>query len=78
MSVPYRDGAFTYYTKSEEDKPYKIYCRKAYPETKDTKEQVIFDANEAAKDLKNFRVGVIEISPDGQIAAISTRGSRSR
>lgn len=72
MSVPYRDGDFTYYTKTEEGKPYKVYCRKAYPEVKTTKEQVIFDANEAAKDEKNFRVGTIEISPDGQIAAIAT------
>lgn len=72
MSVPYRDGAFTYYTRTEEDKSYPIYCRKAYPETAETKEQVIFDANEAAKGEKNFRVGTIEISPDGQIAAIST------
>jgi len=72
MSVPYRDGAFTYYDKTEEGKPYKVYCRKAYPETKATKEQVIFDANEASKDHRNFRVGAIDISPDGQIAAIAT------
>lgn len=71
-SVPYRDGGFSYYSRTEEDKPYRIYCRKAYPETKATKEQVIFDANEAAEDEKYFRVGTIEISPDGQIAAIAT------
>ncbi|MBX3379835.1 MAG: S9 family peptidase [Phycisphaeraceae bacterium] len=71
MSVPYREGSFTYYNRTEEGKPYKIYCRKPYPDGTG-KEQVIFDANEAAAGSRNFRVGTIDISPDGQVAAIAT------
>lgn len=71
MSVPYREGSYTYYTRTEEGKPYPIYCRKAYPDVK-SKEQIIFDANEAAEGSESFRVRTIEISPNGQIAAIAT------
>ncbi|MBS0187893.1 MAG: S9 family peptidase [Planctomycetes bacterium] len=67
-SAPYREGKFVYYNKTEEGKPYRIYCRKPYP---DGKEQVIFDANKAAKGHRNFRVGTIDISPDSSIAAIA-------
>ena len=72
MSVPYRKGAWTYYTRTEEGKPYRIHCRKPYPETKNSPEQIIIDGNAAAKGNRNFRVGSIEISPDGTIAAIAT------
>ncbi len=70
-TVPYRKGAFTYYNRTVEGKPYRIYCRKAYPEGSG-KEQVILDANVAASGHRNFRVGTIDVSPDGQLAAIAT------
>lgn len=70
-SVPYREGEFTYYERTEEGKPYKIYCRKPYPEGSG-KEQIIFDANKAAEGHRNFRVGMIDVSPDGRMAAIAT------
>lgn len=72
ISVPYRKGAWTYYTRTEEGKPYRIHCRKPYPEVKGGKEQIIFDANKEADGNRNFRVGTISISPDGQLAAIAT------
>ncbi|MGH7242242.1 MAG: S9 family peptidase [Phycisphaerales bacterium] len=73
MSLPYRDGNFTYYHRTEEGKPHGFYCRKPYPDPSGTeKEQIIFDANEAAKEHHNFRVGVIRISPNADVAAIAT------
>jgi oligopeptidase B len=68
MSVPHRKGKWSYYTRNVEGKPYKIYCRKPLP---DGDEQVILDANKAAEGQRNFRVGGMEISPDGRVAAIA-------
>lgn len=68
MSVPHRKGKWSYYTRNVEGKPYKIYCRKPLP---DGEEQVILDANKAAEGQRNFRVGGMEISPDGRVAAIA-------
>src|ERR1700727_1280100 len=47
VSVPYRDGAWWYYTRTEEGLQYAIYCRKA--DIADAPEQVILDGNALAE-----------------------------
>ena len=47
LSVPYRQGGFWYYTRTEQGKAYPIYCRR--PGTLDAPEQVILDQNALAQ-----------------------------
>ena len=62
-SVPWmaNDG-WTYYTRTEEGKPYEIICRRL-GETGD--EQIILDVNEAAEGHEFYDVSLWETSPDG-------------
>ncbi len=68
LSVPYRDGDWWYYTRTEQGKPYPIYCRKRGSLA--AAEEVIFDQNEAAKGRKFHTLGAFEVSPDGALLAL--------
>lgn len=63
LSVPYREGAYWYYTKSIEGKQYSVYCRKKG--SLDGAEEVILDVNELAKGEKFLSARVADISDDG-------------
>jgi oligopeptidase B len=71
ISVPYRDGAWWYYTRTEEGSQYAIHCRKRAPE-QSSPEQVILDGNELAKGHAFFSIGDTDISDDGRWLAYTT------
>lgn len=69
-TVPFRQGAFLYYSRTEEGKQYPIHCRKAG--TPDAPEEIILDANELAKGHKFFALGALAPSDDGRLLAYTT------
>ena len=81
VSVPYRDGDYWYYTRTEEGLQYAIHCRKKGGEAgprEYTAEEVILDGNAMAAGLPFFAIGAIDISDDGRWMAytIDTTGFR--
>jgi oligopeptidase B len=69
VTVPYRWGAYFYYSRTEQGKQYPISCRK---KGLDGKEEIVLDQNEMAKGLKFFSVGAFVPSDDGNLLAYST------
>jgi oligopeptidase B len=81
VSVPYRDGAYWYYSRTEEGLQYAIHCRNrggAEAMDADAAEEVILDGNVLAKNLAFFAIGDIDITDDGRWLAYTTdtRGFR--
>jgi len=74
VSVPYRDGDWWHYTRTEEGKQYAIHCRThgSPNATEDTPEQVILDGNQLAEGHAFFSIGDTDISRDGRWLAYST------
>ena len=70
LSVPYRDGAYWYYSRTEEGKQYSIHCRKRG--ALDAPEEVLLDLNALAAGHSFMALGVLEISDDGRLMAYST------
>jgi len=70
LSVPYRQGDYFYYARSEQGKQYPIRCRRKG--SLDAPEEVILDLNELAKGQKFLSVGIFEVSDDGNLLAYST------
>lgn len=73
-SAPVRDGAFWYYTRTEEAKQYPIYCRKRasgaeFPE--ETAEEILLDGNLLAAGHGYFELGAFSVSPDHRLLAYS-------
>jgi oligopeptidase B len=75
-SAPYYYRGSFYYTRTEGNQDYPIYCRKKG--SLDAKEEIILDVNELAKGHNYFNVGGVRISPDGQTLAYAedTAGRR--
>jgi oligopeptidase B len=75
-SVPYLFEGYYYYTRTEQDKQYPIYCRKKG--SLEASEQIVLDVNEAAKGFKYFSTVPPRPSPDGKLAAygFDTAGRR--
>jgi len=74
VSVPFRDGEYWYYSRTEEGAQYPIYCRKtgsAHAPDADAPEQVILDVNELAKDESFMAIGSTTVSDDGNLLAYS-------
>ncbi|HEX3470082.1 MAG TPA: S9 family peptidase [Silvibacterium sp.] len=74
VSVPFRDGEYWYYSRTEEGAQYPIYCRKtgsADGLDADAPEQVILDVNELAKDESFMAIGSTTVSDDGNLLAYS-------
>ncbi len=81
VSVPYRDGEWWYYTRTEEGLQYAIHCRKpaargqrgstAGPDA-DAPEMVLLDGNELAKGHAFFAIGDADIADDGRWLAYTT------
>ena len=78
VSVPFRDGDFWYYTRTEQNAQYPIYCRKrASPDTPDAipgdaaPEEIILDINELAKNEAYMAVSALTVSDDGNLLAYS-------
>ncbi|MES3032654.1 MAG: S9 family peptidase [Gemmatimonadota bacterium] len=68
LSVPTYNAPYWYYTRTEQGKPYPIYCRKL--RTLDAAEEVIFDQNAEAKGRKFFSLGGFEVSPNHALLAV--------
>ncbi len=69
LSVPYREGEFFYYSRTEEGKQYPIYCRKVGSLT--APEQVLLDLNELAAGQVFMGLGRFTVSDDGNLLAYS-------
>jgi oligopeptidase B len=75
VSVPYRDGAWWYYTRTEEGLQYGIHCRKRggpAGATADATEEVLLDGNQLAKGQAFFAIGDTDITDDGRWLAYTT------
>ena len=70
QGVPYKYGAFWYYTRTVEGKQYAIHCRKKG--TLDATEEVILDENELAKGEKFFSLSAAKVSDDGNLLGFLT------
>ncbi|MGQ0702700.1 MAG: S9 family peptidase [Gemmatimonadales bacterium] len=63
QQVPYFEGGYWYYSRTEQGKSYSIYCRKKG--TLDAPEEIILDQNRLAEGKKFHALGGMEVSPDG-------------
>ena len=66
--VPVRRDSWLYYTRTEQGKPYPIYCRRI--DAEGSAEQVIFDQNAMAAGHTFYQLGGFEVSPDHDYLAI--------
>ncbi len=75
ISVPYRDGDWWYYSRTEEGLQYGIFCRKrgtvAGPGA-DAAEEVLLDGNVLAQGHAFFSIGATDITDDGRWLAYTT------
>ena len=63
LSVPYRDGGYWYYTRTEQGKPYPIHARKKG--SLDAAEEVMLDQNAMAGSSSYYSIADVDVSPDG-------------
>ncbi len=66
MSVPVKDGPYTYYSRTKKGKQYAIHCRR---KGERGKEEIILDENVLAKESDYFSLGDLEVSPDHGLLA---------
>ncbi|GAC1299824.1 MAG: oligopeptidase B [Vulcanimicrobiaceae bacterium] len=69
LSVPYRRGAYYYYSRTEEGKQYPIYARKRG--SLDAAEEITLDLNALAAGHGFLGLGSYQISDDGNLLAYS-------
>ena len=69
-NVPYRQGAYLYYTRTVEGQSYPIYARKKGSES--APEEITLDLNEMAKGNTFMAVAAYDPSADGNLLAYST------
>ena len=74
VSVPFRQGDWWYYTRTEEGQQYAIHCRThgAPNATEDTPEQVVLDGNRLAEGHAFFSIGGTDVTDDGRWLAYTT------
>jgi oligopeptidase B len=70
IEVPYKDGDYFYYSRTEAGKQYQIHCRKKG--SMDAPEEVVLDVNEMAKGQKFMSLGAYNVSDDGNLLAYTT------
>ena len=70
VEVPYKEGNYFYYTRTEAGKQYSIYCRKKG--SLDAPEEVLLDVNDLAKGQKFMSLAAFAVSDDGNLLAYST------
>ncbi len=69
LTVPYREGDYRYYSRTEEGHQYPVYCRTPWP---DGPEEVLLDLNALAEGKSFMALGAFEPSDDGRLLAYST------
>ena len=74
-TVPEKDGDYYYYVRYEENQQYPIHCR--HPKDNVEQEEILLDANIAAKEYDYFQIGDAGHSPDHRYFSYSadTKGS---
>jgi oligopeptidase B len=70
VEVPYKDGGYFYYVRTEAGKQYPIRCRRKG--SMDAQEEVLLDVNELAKGQKFMSLGGFDVSDDGNLLAYTT------
>ncbi len=70
MGVPYKEGDYFYYGRTEQGKQYPIYCRKKG--STEGAEEVILDQNKLAEGEKFMSVSAMHVSDDGNLLAYAT------
>src|ERR1022692_1609008 len=70
VEVPYKEGDYFYYSRTEAGKQYAIRCRKKG--SLDAPEEVVLDVNEMAKGQVFMALGAYRVSSDGDLLAYST------
>ncbi len=70
VSVPFRDGDYLYYSRTEQGAQYPIYCRKRG--SLDAGEEVMLDMNQLAAGEAFMALGALTVSDDGNLLAYST------
>jgi oligopeptidase B len=70
VEVPYKEGGYFYYLRTEAGKQYGIRCRKKG--RMDGPEEVLLDVNELAKGQKFMSLGAYDVSDDGNLLAYTT------
>ncbi|MBD3297291.1 MAG: prolyl oligopeptidase family serine peptidase [candidate division Zixibacteria bacterium] len=75
LDVPERIDDYYYYTRSEEGKQYKIYCRKKG--SLEAEEEILLDHNALAEGYDFHALGVFDVSPNHNLLAygVDTTGS---
>ena len=69
MGVPYRFGAYEYYSRTHEGEDYPIYCRRLHVEH--SSEQIMLDLNELAKGHEFLSLGALSVTQDARLLAYS-------
>jgi oligopeptidase B len=74
VSVPFRDGDWWYYNRTEEGRQYAIHCRThgSPNATEDTPEQMVLDGNLLAEGHAFFAIGATSVTDDGRWLAYTT------
>jgi oligopeptidase B len=70
VDVPYKNGEYFYYSRTETGKQYAIFCRKKG--SLEAPEEVMLDVNELAKGQKFMSLGRYAVSDDGNLLAYVT------
>jgi oligopeptidase B len=70
VEVPYKEGGYFYYSRTEAGKQYAIHCRKKG--SMDAAEEVLLDVNELAKGQAFMSLGAFDVSDDGNLLAYTT------
>src|SRR6266853_947122 len=70
VEVPYKEGGYFYYARTEAGKQYGIRCRKKG--SMDAPEEILLDVNELAKGQKFMSLGAYSVSDDGNLLAYTT------
>ncbi|MCP4570549.1 MAG: S9 family peptidase [FCB group bacterium] len=68
LDVPVQRDSFFYYTRSEEGKQYKIYCRNT---GEDSEEEILLDLNAMSTGYDYYDLGAYEVSHDHTLLAYS-------
>jgi oligopeptidase B len=71
-TLPYREGAYLYYRRTEKGKQYPIYCRTRAADGERGPEQVLLDVNRLARHERFMHLGDFEVSDDGARLAYIT------
>lgn len=69
LTVPFREGDWWYYSRTEEGKQYPIHCRQRSLEGP---EEVLLDLNLMAEGKPYFALGAFDVSDDGNLLLFST------